>query len=171
MNRQELENALLLHDSGELPEPEVRRLEAHLAEHPEDRSIAEEFHVLQEAGRFASRETVPPVDEVLRERLRSVSEASQPKRTLPRLMALAAGIAIAVASLPLLLPPPSQPDLVPATVADYAPLTLDHDPLMEDLEQLEERLADWSGRLPAEDITLMEEEYWARSLLESGESI
>ncbi|GEM_PF-4547121 len=152
MTEQELELKLLLLDSGELPHEEALALEEQLLIHPEWQAVRERLTVLQDAGRLASAATVPGTPDLTLERLR----ASQPRqsRLLPRLLAVAAGLVLALAVWPHLqeqFPASSRAPLIaenpsPAAAQDWQ----SEDPVMASLEALDQEL----DILLTEDVTL-----------------
>lgn len=169
MNQQELENALLLLESGELSKQDAEKLKAYLAEHPEAEALQNEFTCLQHAGRFASAQLVPPVSEVQMEHIRAAAH-SHPPRTLHRALAVAAGILLLVASWPLIAPSFLAPSpFVSSTDSDTLSPS---DPSLSDaISELEQELSAWKNTTPQDLLQLAEEEFWAEQLLTTGDSI
>lgn len=167
----ELENAILLEQSGELTASEREALRQTLDEHPEPASWALESRVVQDACRAATDELTPPLPELSRERI--LKAASQPaSKTLPRLLAVAALLVLALGLLPHLSrhlqspPPPFTTHIEPAQI-DFQ----EQDPLLDDLESLQDQLAVWSG-MSLEDSRILEDENdWAEILLTLEEPI
>lgn len=170
MNTQELEAALLLRDSGELSDTQSRELDAFLSEHPESVAVGEELRMLQDAGRFASREVVPPLSELTMERIRSAAPPVNRKR-LPRFLAIAAGLILAVALWPLIRPPSPVPAHLTVSTEESFRLEYKEDDLLEDLQDLEEELAVWTDASANELLILGEEDVLAEFLLHTEESI
>jgi len=152
MTEQELELKLLLLDSGELSREDAAELEAQLLQHPEWQAIRERMTVLQDAGRMASTDTVPPVSELTLERLR----ASLPKqnRLLPRLLAVAAGLVLAMAVWPHLeetSPSNGSNPLIAENPAPSSPSEwAEQDPVLVSLDALDEEL----DTLLSEELTM-----------------
>lgn len=180
MNAQDLSNALLLRETGELPPAQVAELEAYLLEHPEAARQAGELQTLQEAGRFASQLTVPALSPLDLERIR-VAGTKHPARWAPQLLAAAAAVAIVLFGLPFLTSP--APQMVeeqfvevgtPRIDLPFEPVSEDlpeSDDLWQEVADLEAELDAWNS-LSLKDPWLVEDEAsWAAELLAPGDSI
>jgi anti-sigma factor RsiW len=170
MNEHDLPNALLLHQSGELSPEETADLEAWLAAHPEAEALAREYRTLQQAERLAAAQTVPPLNDRTLEAIRNAARPSvMPFR--PRILALAAGLLLAVTLLPFL----RSPDPFPVTADMHpAPATgdlSDISDLSNELDELQEEVATWN-ETSILDLLLIEEEVMrAEDYLKTEESI
>lgn len=167
----ELENAVLLAQSGELSPAELDSLQQARRERPDLDAWAKESLVLQSAGRTTSEELVPPLPELNRERI--LKTASRPEsKALPRLLALAAVLVLALGLLPHLsrhfqAPPPTLTTRIEPIQEDFQSV----DPLLEDLESLEDQLAVFTD-LSMDDSRILEDENdWAELLLSLEEPI
>ena len=161
MNAREIENALLLRDSGELSGPELEKLSQALRSDPLLAALAQENRVLQAAGPLSSSLVVPPLSDLTRERILQAAH-KPPHAYLPRLLALAAMLVLGLALLPHLT---SRLQPTPSV------LTTAVDPIRNELQDLENELALWSA-LPVSDPGFIENENdWAEILISAEESI
>lgn len=171
MNAREIENALLLRDSGELSAPEQEKLLQALQSDPVLAALDLENQVLQAAGPLSSSIVVPPLPDLNRERI--LQAARKPAHAyLPRLLALAAMLILGLALLPHLtnrLQP--TPTVLTTAVDPIRPNLTAEDPILTQLEALENELALWSA-LPVSDPGFIENENdWAEILISAEESI
>ncbi|GEM_PF-1177182 len=147
MNHSDLEQALLLLQSGELQGEERRRLEASLAADPELQARAAELQLLQSAGHW-STETLPlpEIPELNRER---ILQAAPRHRHLPRLQLILAAAAMLLVGINLwnhLAPVPTFEHLVIAPPRVQSPelnvmSEVEEDPLISELAELDAELA------------------------------
>jgi hypothetical protein len=180
MNPNELEEFLLLRDSGELDAASERRLEKALAQDPALRQKAEEARVLLHAGRWASDVTTPALSEIARERILRQSQRSS-GRFLPRVLAAAALVLLGIglwphvasrfqpvsetliAVTPVEAPPQQMADLEQPVLPD-----LD----VSDLDSLQEELKSIATQDLHYDLaTGGDPESWAQELLGLEDSI
>ena len=171
MNPQDLSHRLLLRQSGELSTEDSAELEAYLQENPEAQALDQEYLVLQDADRFASSELVPPVNDITLERIRSAAQTSTPA---PRSqwMAIAAGIVLLLAALPLLIPPESSPiNVQEDSFSSTSPFISETEDFSEELEDLQQEIASWNDISTWELLEVEEESYLAEQLLPPVESI
>lgn len=181
MTEQELELKLLLLDSGELPDAEAAELTELLLQHPEWQQTRDALNLLQQAGRFASDELVPDTPELIREKILAAQPSHSP--LLPRLLAVAAGLVLAIGVLPHIqnTSPSSQDNTLvsqyntPTPEAVTSTALAEVDPVLDSLEALDQELDSLlSGELTSElasDLTWGDENDWASELLESEEAI
>lgn len=180
MNDQDVANALLLRESGELSAEETAELESYLREHPESTVLADEYQLLQEAGRFASQQMVPPLNDLGKERIRSLASTSS-SAWRPRVLAIAAALVVFFFALPILTPPaPStapSPEMVqqdPSPLPEAIPaddLEWMEQDVWQEVADLEAELSAWQS-LSLDDPWLVEDEAsWAAELLTVGDSI
>ncbi|WFB34404.1 hypothetical protein P3T73_09545 [Kiritimatiellota bacterium B12222] len=171
MNTREIENALLLRDSGELSAEECKALDLALAADPAMQTLAEENQVLQAAGSFSSAEIVPPLSELSRERILACAQISKP-RVLPRLLALAALLILGLSLLPHLssfLQP--QNIILTAEVVPLRPALDLQDPILDELDLMESELTLWT-MIDVEDNAFLENENdWAETLIALEDTI
>jgi hypothetical protein len=171
MNAREIENALLLRDSGELSGPELEKLSQALRSDPLLAALAQENRVLQAAGPLSSSLVVPPLSDLTRERILQAAH-KPPHAYLPRLLALAAMLVLGLALLPHLtsrLQP--TPSVLTTAVDPIRPNLTAEDPILNELQDLENELALWSA-LPVSDPGFIENENdWAEILISAEESI
>jgi len=171
MNTRELENAILLRDSGELSEAECQELDQALEKDPALAAFAEEVRVLMHAGTFSTNQTVPPLPDQNRERI-LLSHKKPAVNNMPRILALAALLVLGLGLLPHLsrkLQPAPQ-----VYITEIEPLrpTLDsEDPVLSTLENLETELALWTLLHPEDPDFLENENDWATALLSPEDSI
>ncbi len=167
----ELENAILLEQSGELTAAEREALHQTLDDRPELAAWARESQVLQKAGQAATEDLTPPLPELSRERI--LKAASQPtSKTLPRLLAVAAMLVLALGLLPHLSRRLQSPHPVFTTHIESVEVDFqDEDPLLDDLESLQDQLAVWSDMSLEDNRILEDENDWAEILLTLEEPI
>lgn len=171
MNAREIENALLLRDSGELSGPELTQLEQALRDDPALAALAGENRVLQAAGPQSSTLTVPPLPPLSRERI--LQAAAKPANPyLPRLLALAALLILGLGLLPHLTAylQPTPPPLTTAVDPIRNDLSAE-DPILHQLATLESELALWSGVSPSDPGFIENENDWAEILMTTEDSI
>lgn len=166
----DIENAILLRESGELSPDGEADLEAALAERPGLRDFAESSQILQRAGRDASRLTVPEVTELQRELILTRTRGHGGR--LPRLLALAALLVLALGVWPHLSGLlQSKPRTLNAEVEPIRQTLAEADPLIGELDELDrelERLAETD----AESIDfIVDSDYWAGELLALEDTI
>ncbi|MGA0334397.1 MAG: anti-sigma factor family protein [Kiritimatiellia bacterium] len=171
MNNRELENLILLRQSGELSDAEIQRLEEALRGDPALAALAESHEVLLEAGRFSSAHCVPPLPDLSRERILQAAP-SRERPHVKRLLALAAllvlGLALAQHLRPSLQPAPE----IVATEMIPARADLDaEDPILSSLEELADELSLWKNLEMGDPAFLENEEDWAKILNFEEESI
>lgn len=170
MNTRDIENAILLRESGELTPGQEARLEASLAERPEPSSFAEESAILQQAGRDASRLTVPELPELQRQRILERTRGHGGR--LPRLLALAALLVLALGLWPHLSGLlQSEPKPLTAEVVPVRETLAEEDPLIEELELLDRQLGQLAETNPESIEFIMDSDYWAGELLAMEDSI
>ncbi|MEX2607707.1 MAG: hypothetical protein WD708_10205 [Kiritimatiellia bacterium] len=167
----EQKNAILLEQSGERTAAEREAPHQTHTDRPDLSDWAMESRVLQAASQSATEILSPPLPELNRTRI--LKAASQPaSKTLPRLLALAAILVLALGLLPhlsrhLQSPPPSLTTRIQPVQTDFD----SRDPLLDDLDALQEQLAVWSN-LSMEDSRILEDENdWAEILLSMEEPI
>lgn len=170
MNEHDLPNALLLHQSGELSPEETADLEAWLAAHPEAEAMAQEYRTLQQAERLAAARTVPPLNDTT---LAAIHNAARTSSTSlrPRILALAAGLLLALTLLPFLRTPHPYP-----VTADMPPDPVSGDlsdvsGLSEELDELQEEMAIWNDTSILDLLLIEEEVSRAEHYLKTEESI
>ncbi|MDF3128053.1 hypothetical protein P0Y35_02470 [Kiritimatiellaeota bacterium B1221] len=171
MNHRELENALLLRDSGELSETDCLLLEEALEKDPALAALAEENQILQAAGPLSSTLMVPPLPELNRERI--LHAAEKPKnKYLSRLLAVAALLVLGLGILPHFTRhlPPSQP-LITAQIDPIRSDLQTEDPLLDRLDDLEYELSLWSNLEMGDPAFLENESDWAKILLSAEDTI
>jgi len=170
MNRRELENAILLRESGELSPEEEAALENALEAEPALAAWAEEAHLLQEAGRYASRHTVPALAETERERILTASKGRSD--ALPRLLAIAAVLVLALGLWPHFAEPFHQE--APRLTAQVKPIREDltgEDPLLSSLDRLETEIEQIEDLALDDDHFVEDPDYWASELLKMENTI
>lgn len=171
MNQHEIENALLLRDSGELSATHAEQLAQILARDPDWAALAEENRVLQAAGPLSSATVVPPLPELQRERILQAAAKPAPS-ALPRLLALAAMLVLGLALFPHLsnhLQP--LPPVLTTAIEPVSPTLTSEDPILNELAELENELALWSATPPSDPGFIENEHDWAEILIAAEESI
>ena len=170
MTSQDIANAILLRESGELSPEATAELEAALENNPEARQMAEEFAVLQTAGRDASQHSVPPVSDLTLETLRN---AAGPTPSFNRIswLALAAGLVVLISFLPFILPPSTPPSLIDSPMLSAGSVLDSEADFSAELAALERDIAAWSDTTTSDLLQVADEAYWAEQLLNSEDSI
>lgn len=170
MNKREFENALLLRESGELSESDLRELEKCLKENPDWAQLATENQILQKAGPFSSSILVPELPELNRGRILNSANRSAGKK-FSRILSLAAlvlmGLGLASHLGDYLK---SKPPVVSARITPIRSTLDEEDPILENLSDLESQLSLWSGVQLKDDVILENENDWAEILLSFEES-
>jgi len=171
MKPRELENALLLRESGELSETDLKELTIALEQNPELAKQAEENQVLQQAGPYSSSILVPEIPELTRARILTIAEKPTNKN-LSRLLAIAALLVLGFGLFPH-LSNSLQPEH-PVVAFDVTPIRHSltaEDPILDTLRELESELSLWSSYDMNDSSFLEDETDWATTLISSEESI
>jgi anti-sigma factor RsiW len=167
-----IENDILLEQSGELSPEEQQALRQALKDRPDLADWAREIGALQELGRSFPADHTPALPEISRERILQAAAAPKSK-ALPRLLALAALLVLALGLLPHLsrYSSPTPQDHLTTQLNPIQSSWEDQDPLLRDLDYLQDQLAVWSETSMEDPWVLEDENDWAEILLSMEEPI